>query len=160
MPRTFSPPPRVSDPYMHHGTCVTHVIWCIPGSLTSGFLWSRRRGKRSRHSRCMHNPQFYASGKRPILKHVLTHWVRVTHVCVGKLTNTGSDNSLSPGRRQAFIWTNAGILLIWPKNKLQWNFNHTFSFKKIPLKMLSGKWRPFCFGLNVLNGRLYWCLVT
>ena len=22
---TFSPPPRVSDPDMHHGTCVTHV---------------------------------------------------------------------------------------------------------------------------------------
>ena len=23
--------------------------------------------------------------------------------------NTGSDNSLSPGRRQAIIWTNVGI---------------------------------------------------
>ena len=45
MPGTFSPPPRVSDPDMHHRTCVTHVPWCMPGSLTSGFLWSRRRGK-------------------------------------------------------------------------------------------------------------------
>ena len=35
MPGTFSPPPRVSDPDMHHGTCVTHVPWCMPGSLTS-----------------------------------------------------------------------------------------------------------------------------
>ena len=26
----------------------------------------------------------------------------------------GSDNGLSPGRRLAFIWTNAGILLIGP----------------------------------------------
>ena len=25
MPGTFSPPPRVSDPDMRHGTCVTHV---------------------------------------------------------------------------------------------------------------------------------------
>ena len=66
MPGTFSPPPRVSDPYMHHGTCVTHVPGCMPGSLTSGFLWSRWRGKRSRHSRRMRNPQFYVSGKRPI----------------------------------------------------------------------------------------------
>ena len=41
MPETFSPPPRVSDPDMHHGTCVTHMPWCKPGSLTSGFLWSR-----------------------------------------------------------------------------------------------------------------------
>ena len=45
MPGKFSPPPRVSDPDMHHGTCVTHVPWCTPGSLTSGFIWSRRRGK-------------------------------------------------------------------------------------------------------------------
>ena len=35
-----SPPPRVSDPEMHHDTCVTHVPWCMPGSVTSGFLWS------------------------------------------------------------------------------------------------------------------------
>ena len=27
-------------------------------------------------------------------------------------TNIGSDNGLSPGRRQAINWTNAGILLI------------------------------------------------
>ena len=45
MPGTFSPPPRISDPDMHHGTCVTHVAWCMPGSLTSSFLLSRWRGK-------------------------------------------------------------------------------------------------------------------
>ena len=45
MPGTCSPSPQVSDPDMHHGTCVTHVPWCMPGSLTSGFLWNRRRGK-------------------------------------------------------------------------------------------------------------------
>ena len=45
MPGTFSPSPQVSDPDMHHGTCVTHVPWCMPGSLTNGFLWNRRRGK-------------------------------------------------------------------------------------------------------------------
>ena len=26
--------PLVSNPGMHHGTCVTHVPWCISGSLT------------------------------------------------------------------------------------------------------------------------------
>ena len=45
MPGKFSPPPRFSDPDMHHGTCVTHVPWCMSGSLTSSFLWSRPRGK-------------------------------------------------------------------------------------------------------------------
>ena len=66
MPGTFSPPLWVRDPDMHHGTCVTDVPWCMPESLTSGFLWSRWRGKRSRHSRRMHNPQFCLSDKRPI----------------------------------------------------------------------------------------------
>ena len=66
MPGTFSPSPQVTDPGMHHGTCVTHVPWCMPESLTSGFLWNWRRGKRSRHSRRMRNLQFCVSGKRPI----------------------------------------------------------------------------------------------
>ena len=78
----------------------------------------------------------------------------MTHICVSKLTIIGPDNGLSPGRRQAIIWTNAGILLIGP---LGTNFSEnligiqTFSFKKMPLKMASAKWRPFCLGLNVLS---------
>ena len=85
---------------------------------------------------------------------VLTHWGRVTHICVGKLTILGSDNGLSSGRRQAIIWTNAGILLIGP---LGTNFSEiligiqTFSFKEMRLKMSSAKWRPFCLGLNELT---------
>ena len=48
-----------------------------------------------------------------ILIHVdLTHWGRVTHIWVVDLTINGSDNGLSPGRRQAIIWTITGILLI------------------------------------------------
>ena len=66
MPGTFSLAPRVSDPDIHQGTCVTHVPWCMLGSLTSGFLWIQWWGKRSRHSRRMHNPQFEVTGKRPI----------------------------------------------------------------------------------------------
>ena len=84
----------------------------------------------------------------------LTHWGRVTHICVGNLTNIGSDNGLSPGRRRAIIWTNAGILLI---RTLGTNFSeissaiHTSSFKKMHLKRSSAKWCPVCLGLNVLN---------
>ena len=83
----------------------------------------------------------------------LTHWGRMTHICFSKITIIGSDNGLSPGRRQAIIWTNAGILLI---EHLGTNFSenlvtiHTFSFKKMHLNMPSGKWRPFCLGLNML----------
>ena len=67
MPGTFSPPSLVIDPDMHHDTCLTHVPWCMSGSITSGFLWNRWRGKRSRHSRRMRNPQFCVSGKRPMV---------------------------------------------------------------------------------------------
>ena len=56
---TISPPLKVSDPDMHQGMCVMHVPWCMPGSRTSGFLWSRWGGKRSRHSRRMRTPQFH-----------------------------------------------------------------------------------------------------
>ena len=72
IPVTLSLPPRVCDPDIHHGTCVAHVPCCMPGSLTSGFLWSRWRGKRSRHSRRMRNPQFYVSDKRLIVRHTAT----------------------------------------------------------------------------------------
>ena len=51
----------VSDPGMHHGTCVTHVPWCMSGSLNCG-----SDGKRSQDSRRMRNSQFYVSGKRPM----------------------------------------------------------------------------------------------
>ena len=89
-----------------------------------------------------------------VLTSFLIHWGWVTHICVSKLTIIGSDNGLSPSRRQAIIWTNAGILLI---RTLGANFSeifreiHVFWFKKMHLKMSSAKWRPFCLGLNVLN---------
>ena len=73
---------------------------------------------------------------------ILTHWGLVTHICVDKLIINGSDNGLSPGRRQAIIWTSAGILLIGP---LGTNFSEilmgiqTFSFKKMRLEMSSTK---------------------
>ena len=90
----------------------------------------------------------------------LTHWGQVTHICVGNLTIIG--------QHQAIIWTKAGTLLIGP---LWTNFSEiqiqilTFSFKKMSLKMLSAKWRPFCLDLNVSTfsrasltlGQLYDC---
>ena len=88
------------------------------------------------------------------LTHCLTHWGRVTHICVSKLTIIGSENGLSPVRRQAIIWTNAGILLI---ELLGTNFSEiligiqSFSFKTLHLKMSFAKCRLFCLGLNVLR---------
>ena len=139
-----------------------------------------------------------------------THWgrVTVTHICIGNLTISGSDNALSPDRQcwkfpqvhrseadnygggpetfcwfffnfmfmmwhsrhedlqlfdwvsntadrhQAIIWTNSGMLLIGP---LGTNFSdilseiHTFSSKKMHLKMSSAKWCPFFLSSNELS---------
>ena len=61
----------------------------------------------------------------------------MTHIYVIKLTIIGSDNGLSPGRHQAIILTNAGVLLIGPSGT---NFSeilievYTFSFKKKKIK--------------------------
>ena len=77
-----------------------------------------------------------------------------TDICISKLTIIGPDNGLSPNRRQAIIWTSAGILLI---RTLGTNFSEilseilTFSFMKMHLKMLSGRWWQFCLCLNVLT---------
>ena len=80
----------------------------------------------------------------------------MTHICVSKLTIIGSDNGLSPDRRQAIIWTNAGTLLIGP---LGTNLSEisieilTFSFRKMRLKVSSAKRQPFCLGFNVLKSK-------
>ena len=72
---------------------------------------------------------------------------------LGEIIIIGSDNGLSPGRRQAIIWTNAGILLIGP---LRIKFSeilieiNTFLFNKMHLKMSSAKLRLFRLGPNVL----------
>ena len=55
---------------MHHGTNVTYLPCCKPGSLPSGYLWSRWQVKRSRR---MRNPQFHISGKGPICSTVSTY---------------------------------------------------------------------------------------
>ena len=97
------------------------------------------------------------------LTSILTHWGRVTHICVSNLTIIASDNGLSPGRRQAIIWTNAEILLI---GHLGTNFSETlieiliFSFKKMHLKVSSAKRRPFCLGLNVLTEATALCCMS
>ena len=84
----------------------------------------------------------------------------MTHICVGNLTIVGSDNGLSPDRRQAIIWTNAGFLSI---GLLRTYFSENlikiqqFSLKKMHVKMASAKWRPSCLGLNMLNAERSLC---
>ena len=93
------------------------------------------------------------------LMYLLTHWGRVTHICVDKLTTIGSDNGLSPGRRQVIIWSNAGILLI---RLLGTNFseiligNQIFSFKKNTRKCRMRSGVLFYPGLCQITSPIVW----
>ena len=135
--------------------CFVAIVapWChmIPPLHLNQYIWHRNNF--TAHTKVYGSASPHViPGNMPSIH--LTHWGRVTHICAGNLIIIGSDNGLSPGRRQAVIWTNAGILLTWHMGT---NFSEilieiqTFSFKKIHLKMSSGKWRPFCLGLNVLS---------
>ena len=77
---------------------------------------------------------------------LLTHLGRVTHICTSKLNIIGSDNGLSPDRRQCWNIVN------WtPRNKFQWNFNwysYIFiqenAFENVVWKMATILSRPQC----------------
>ena len=92
---------------------LTQALKLDSGRLSVKFVFLTRSGTTFIRSASLCN---YCAPSGNILYHVtlLTHWSRVMHISVSKLTTIGSDNGLSPGRCQANIWTNAGILLIGP----------------------------------------------
>ena len=69
-------------------------------------------------------------GKYPRKRYNIKPLRPETYVCVKKLTIICSENGLSPGRRQAIIWTNAGVLIIGPfGRKFQWNiYRNSYMF--------------------------------
>ena len=88
---------------------------------------------------------------KQILRNIRQHMYRWALIIEAEwcITIIGLDDGLSPGRPQAIIWTNAGILLIGP---LGTNLEeivikiHNLSFTKMLVKISSAKWRPFCQG--------------
>ena len=126
-------------------------------------VWPRWIRKNKRHFSGSDKPRCsIAFGNCSIAEFVLTHWSRVTHICVGNLTIIGSDNGLSPGRRQTSIRTNAVILLI---RTLGTNFSeiwseiHVFSlkenaFESVVCEIASILSRPQCVNLF-----LWWFVV-
>ena len=120
-----------------------HLVKCKELLLNSNGKWS-------------HRFRLYGSqyGDWP-----LTHWGRVTHICVGKLAIIGSDNGLSPGRRQAIIWTNAWIIVNCTlRNKRPWNFNRNWNifnqekaFENVVWKMSAILSRAQCVHCHSMN---------
>ena len=115
--------------------------------ITEAFTWGRFRRK-----------MWSCYSLKCTWKSCLAHWGWVTHICVSKLTIIGSDNGLPPGRRQAIIWTDAGILLIRPLgtnfgeiiNRISNIFIQENAFEEVIWKM-----GGLCLSLNVLILQLY-----
>ena len=131
---------------MHHGTCVTHVPWCMSGSLTCG------DGENV--------PGIPGACAPTILRIWQEAHSVLTHLLINASANwvsIGSGNDLSLVRHQAINWTNAALVSIGP---LWTNFTDTlieiqmFSFKNTQLRMSSAKWRPFCARGDELNNKL------
>ena len=126
--------PLVSDLGMHHGTCVTHVPWCMFGSRTHGD-W----GKRSRHSRRMRNPQFYLSGKRPNgtwqrVSELDSHYLMAIRTCPVPRHCQNDIDLLSNGHRVT----------------ISVNLNR---------RLLNAKYKMPCLGTDELSGML-WTIFT
>ena len=138
---------EITYPFQNFNECTALILeWISSFILHSngdGVTYPYRDNKCVLNSICSNSNWillFYT--KEISLDHsVLTHWGRVTHRCVIKLTITGSNNGLSPDGRQAIIWTIAGI--------------PTVSFKKVTFKVSSAKYRPFRLGLNVISKYQY-----
>ena len=85
-----------------------------------------------------------------IKRHIWTIWTPMSSV-LKKVDKLNLSLSLwpAPSHYLNLCWNIVNQTI---RKKLQWNLNeiHTFSLKKIHCKMSSGKWRPFCLGLNVL----------
>ena len=98
------------------------------------------------------------------LKTKLTHWGQETHICVDNLTMIGSDNGLSPGRRQAIIRIQCWNIVNWKlRNILQWNINRNVyifieenAFESVVRKMAATLSQSHC--VNFLSKKGHICL--
>ena len=99
-------PDHKESPKDHWKTRVCYELFITGGS-----------GKSDKDNLCQKWPQ---SWNMTIIRSLLTHWGRVMHICVGKLTIIESDDGLSPGWHQAIIRNIVNWTL---SNKIHWNLN-------------------------------------
>ena len=86
----------------------------------------------------------------------LPDWGPVTHIFVGKLIIIGSDNGLSPGRREAIILNQWWNIVKWTlRHKLHWNLNRDLyifvqenAFENVVWKMASTLSRAQCVNFS------------
>ena len=120
--RRFKRKPLVSDPGMHHGTCVTHVPWCMSGSLTCG------DGE---------NVPGIPGACAPAILRIWqeAHW------------STGS----ALVQIMAWHWTNTDLLTIGPLRTIFSEIQiKMYSFSFIEVRLIGKLW-PFCPGGDKWN---------
>ena len=79
--------------------------------------------------------------------------VYIQQICVNNLTSVGSDNVLSPGRRQAIIWNNVGRFSNgpWETNFSEILIINVYIFiQENAFKNAVRKLVCICLGLNVI----------
>ena len=112
---------QVSYPGMHHGTCVTHVPWCMSGSLTSG---GGENVPGIPGACATFNFTYLARGP----------W---TDVCFGELSHYRFHNASVDMRQLDFIHNNFDLSSIRTYMKNQWEFcqcSGVFNEVSVPIR--------------------------
>ena len=94
---------------------------------------------------------------------VLTHWGRVTHICISKITIIGSDNGLSPWTAPSHYLNQCWNIVNWTLgNKLQWNLNRNLyifiqenPLENVVWKMAAILSRPQCVNPSGVETRIF-----
>ena len=136
------------------GLPANHMLRCMTTPQSVGSKWfislfGNGSDATFRWSISSSQPSFLL---KAFVKSLLTHWGRVTHICVSQLITIVSDNGWPAPSHYLKQWWN---IVIWTREKkFQWKILieiYTFSFTKMHLKMSSGKWRPSSICLNMLT---------
>ena len=125
------------------------------GGCVTGFLWGEPIGHRlNKQSSWVTSDLRHQCDRRQCNIHMSKNVTVLFRRCTDwSKHNVQKDNGLLLTGAKPLIWTNAGIycqLDSCKQTSVKFNRNHIFAFKKMHLKMSSGKWRSFCLGLNEL----------
>ena len=130
IPGTFSPPTQVTDPNMHHGTCVTHVPWCMQGSLISGFLWRWWHGIPGGIPGACAARNFAYLVRGPwhvtFANAVFSKCPRIIAISVDAKTHFLCNNLIAGNKKASqaqFFWLTSTRMSIWKRKWLQLNQN-------------------------------------
>ena len=115
----------------------------------------------------LHNKKYFVASVSNVSCHfvtALTHWDRVTHICVCKLTIIGSDNSLSSWTAPSHYQNQCWIIVNWTLTKeLQWNFNRNSNiliqenaFESVVCEVASILSRPQCVNARQETYQWWW----